>query len=348
MTEERLPVIMDVDTGVDDCVALLYAVASPDVELVAATCSAGNVEAPRAAANTLAVLELAGAGDVDVALGSLAPLSAPLRTATSHGPDGLGYAELPEAHRPLSSRFAPDLLVEEVRRRPGAITLVATGPLTNVALAVEREPELPRLLRRLVIMGGSFDYPGNTTPAAEFNVLVDPEAAKIVLDAFSKAGNAPPLLCGLNVTERAEFRPEHARRLARLAGSTPDELPAPDDPAGTRSHASSPVVRCVSDALRFSMEAHLRSEQRYVAHLHDPLALALALDGSLGQTRPGTVDVELDGSLTRGMTVVDWRGLWGRAPNADVAVQVDAGRFLDGLIDRLAALARQRSSSSRD
>jgi purine nucleosidase len=340
VSEERIPVIMDVDTGVDDCIALLYAVASPNVELVAATCCAGNVVAPRAAANTLAVLELAGSGEVDVAVGSFAPLVAPLRTATSHGPDGLGYAELPEARRALSTRFGPNLLVEEARRRPGAITLVATGPLTNVALAVEREPELPRLLRRLVVMGGSFDYSGNTTPAAEFNALVDPEAAKIVLDAFSRSSERP-LLCGLNVTERAEFRPDHLRRLAELAGCTPEESPNPDDPAGTRSRASNPLVRCISDALRFKMEANLRFGKDYVAHLHDPLALALALDASLGKTRAGTVDVELEGSLTRGMTVVDWHGLWRRAPNADVAVQIDVSRFLDELVARIAALARR-------
>jgi purine nucleosidase len=341
MAEARVPVIMDVDTGVDDCIALLYAVASPNVELVAATCCAGNVVAPRAAANTLAVLELAGSGDVEVALGSLAPLVVPLRTAISHGPDGLGYAELPEPRRALSSRFAPDLLVEEARRRPGAITLVATGPLTNVALAVEREPDLPRLLRRLVIMGGSFDHSGNTTPVAEFNVLVDPEAAKVVLDAFSRPGSARPLLCGLNVTEQAECRPDHLRRLAQLAGSTPEESPDPDDPAGTRSRASNALVRCISDALRFKMEANLRFGQGYVAYLHDPLAVALALDGSLGKARAGTVDVELDGSLTRGMTVADGHGLWGRAPNADVAVQIDAERLLDELVGRIAALARR-------
>ncbi|TML84310.1 MAG: nucleoside hydrolase [Actinobacteria bacterium] len=313
---------MDVDTGVDDCIALLYAVASPEVELVAATCCAGNVVAPRAAANTLAVLELAGAGDVEVALGSLAPLVAPLRTAVFHGPGGLGYAELPPARRAPSSRFAPDLLAAEARRRPGAITLVATGPLTNVALAVRRDAELPSLLRRLVVMGGSVDHPGNTTPTAEFNVLVDPEAAKSVLDAFSGA-DPRPLLCGLNVTEQAAFGPEHLQRLAELAGST------------------NAVVRLVSDALRFSMEAHDRAGVGYVAHLHDPLALALALDGSLGETRAGTVDVELAGSLTRGMTVVDWQGLWGRTPNADVVVEVDAARFLDELVGRLAALARR-------
>jgi len=318
------PVILDVDTGVDDCMALLYAVASPEVELVAATCVAGNVPAARAAANTLAVLELAGAGDVEVALGSAAPLVVPLRTASSHGPDGLGYAVLPEARGGLSPRFAPDLLVEEARRRPGELLLVATGPLTNVALAIRREPELPFLLRRLAIMGGSFEHPGNTTPTAEFNVVVDPEAAKIVLDAFSAPAVPRPLVCGLNVTEQAELRPEHLRRLAELAGGE-----------------SNPVVRLVSDALRFSMEAHERWGQGLVCHMHDPLALALALDESLGETRPGTVDVELSGTLTRAMTVVDWTHLWGRPHNADVAVRIDADRFTDGLIERVAALARR-------
>ncbi len=195
------------------------------------------------------------------------------------------------------------------------------------------------MLRRLVIMGGSFDHSGNTTPVAEFNVLVDPEAAKIVLDAFSESSGPLPLLCGLNVTEQAELRPDHLRLLAQLAGSTPEESLDRDDPVGTRSPRLEPLVRCISDAVRFSMEAHLRAGQGYVAHLHDPLALALALDGSLGETRAGTVDVELDGSLTRGMTVVDWHGLWGRSANADVAVQVDAERLLDEIVGRIAALA---------
>src|SRR5207249_2366748 len=179
----------------------MWAVASPGVELLAVTCSAGNVPAAQAAANTLSVLELCGASDVEVAVGSAAPVLEPLRTAISHGPGGLGYAELPAARAPVSPRFGPDLLVEEARSRPGEILLVATGPLTNLALAVRRDPELPLLLRRLAIMGGAFDYPGNTTPAAEFNILVDPEAASIVFGAFSASGVPRPLICGLNVTE---------------------------------------------------------------------------------------------------------------------------------------------------
>ncbi len=337
--EGTVHLVMDVDTGVDDCLALMCALASPRVDLLAVMCSAGNVPAPQAAANTLAVLELCGASDVEVAVGSVAPILEPLRTAISHGPRGLGYAELPEAKASASPRFASDLLVEEARRRPGEILLVVTGPMTNLALAVRREPQLPGLLRRLAIMGGSFDYPGNTTPAAEFNIAVDPEAASIVLNAFSAPGVPRPLICGLNVTERAEFRPAHLRRLAALAGSSPDESLDPGDPSGARSQASNAVVRCISDALRFKMEAHLAFGQGYVAHMHDPLALALAVDPSLGETRPGRVDVELWGPLTRGMTVVDWRADSGRPHNADVAVKVDVARFQDELIERLSALA---------
>ena len=181
---------------------------------------------------------------------------------------------------------------------------------------------------------------------AEFNVLVDPEAAKIVLNAFSESGSPRPLLCGLNVTEQAELRPDHLRVLAQLAGSTPEESLDRADPPGMRSRASNPLVRCISDAVRFSMEAHLRAGQGYVAHLHDPLALALALDGSLGATRAGTVDVELDGSLTRGMTVADWHGLWGRSFNADVAVRIDVERLLHEIVGAIAALARRQSSSA--
>jgi purine nucleosidase len=163
---------------------------------------------------------------------------------------------------------------------------------------------------------------------------------------FSQSGSPRPLLCRLNVTEQAELRPDHLRRLAQLAGRTPAESADPDDPPGTRSRASNPLVRCISDALRFKMEANLRFGKGYVAHLHDPPALALALDGSLGETPAGTVDVDLDGALTRGMTVVDWHGLWERDPNADVAVQVDAGRFLDELVDRIAALARRLNGAN--
>ena len=249
-------------------------------------------------------------------MGSEAPLVQPLRTATSHGPKWTRLrASRPPARASVSPRYGPDLIVEEARRRPGELLLVATGPLTNLALALRREPALPQLLRRLAVMGGSFDHPGNTTPVAEFNVWVDPEAAKAVFAAFSSARERP-LVAGLNVTEQTELRPEH---VVQLGENT--------------------VSRFFADAVR------VKFERSGLAHMHDPLALALALDPTLGVTRAGTVDVELEGSLTRAMTVVDWEGLWGRAPNADVAVEVDAERFLDELVGRLIALGRNVAGS---
>src|SRR5450756_521925 len=153
---DRIPILIDCDTGIDDSLALLYAVGSPDCEIVAVTCTAGNVSAAQVAENTRAVLELAGRGDVEVALGRPTPLARELViTPETHGPRGIGYAELPPARAALSARYSPDLIVEEARRRPGELTLVTLAPLTNVALAVLRDPELPRLLKRLVIMGGS-------------------------------------------------------------------------------------------------------------------------------------------------------------------------------------------------
>ncbi len=189
----RTPLILDVDTGIDDSLALLYAAASPDAELVAVTCVSGNVDARQVAQNTLAVLELAGLGDVEVALGREVPLVRPLvTTPETHGPRGLGYAELPPPSASLSERHAVDLLIDEARRRPGELTLVTLGPLTNLAVAVLREPELPRLYRGYVLMGGAYRSPGNTAPTTEWNINVDPDAAKVVFNAWTAAREADP------------------------------------------------------------------------------------------------------------------------------------------------------------
>ena len=335
---ERTPLILDVDTGIDDSLAILYACASVDAEIVAVTCVAGNVAAQQVAINTRAVLELAGRSDVEVALGREVPLVRPLMTTPeTHGPRGLGYAELPEPSRPLSQRHAADLIIDEARSRPGEVTLVTLGPLTNLAVAVQREPALPTLLRRLVIMGGSYRSPGNTAPTSEWNIAVDPEAAKLVLDAFG-APELPrhPVALGLDVTERAKFTPAHLERLAAAAGLRGDVEPR---------DAESPVLRFLADALRFYMEFHSRFDGFYGAFIHDPLALAAALDPSLVRTEALPVDIELRGTLTTGETVTDWRRVWGRAPNLNVAVEADTERFLDRFIERVAALAAERAEA---
>ena len=332
-----MPLILDVDTGIDDSLALLYASASPDAELVAVTCVSGNVEARQVAENTLAVLELGGRAEVEVALGREVPLVRQLRTAPeTHGPRGLGYAELPAASGEISDRHAADLFVAEARRRPGEVTLVTLGPLTNLALAVLREPELPRLLRRLVMMGGSYRSAGNTAPTTEWNIAVDPDAAAVVFEAFGRPDlPARPLALGLDVTETAKFAPEHLAGLAERAGSRADGTVT--GPANVNA-----VVRFIADALRFYMEFHSRYDGFYGAFIHDPLAVAAALDPALVRAEAVSVQVELGGTLTTGETVTDWRRTWNRPPNVDVAVAADAASFLQRFIDRVGGLAAER------
>jgi len=339
---DPLPLIIDCDTGIDDSLALLYACASPEASIVGVTCVGGNVDAQQVALNTRAVLELAGREDIEVALGRETPLVRPVQTAPeTHGPRGLGYAELPAPRRPLSDRHAADLIIEEARRRPGELTLITIGPLTNLGLAVLREPELPRLLRRWVLMGGSYRSAGNTAPTTEWNIHCDPEAAKVAFTAFAEPGLAArPLALGLDVTERAKFTPEHMGRLARRSGSQPDETLG-DGGRESSSIASNPIVRFTADALRFYMEFHSRYDGFYGAFIHDPLAVAAALDPSLVRAEAVTVDVELGGTLTTGETVTDWRRVWGRPPNLDVAVEANAEEFLDRFVERVGGLAER-------
>ena len=338
----RQPIIFDVDTGIDDSLALLYLLSSPEAEILAITCTSGNVPARQVAINNLAWLELCGMSDIEVALGSEVPILAQIMTTEeTHGPQGIGYAELDVPSTSISERHATEVWIELARSRPGEIIGLVTGPLTNLALALRIEPELPRLLKRLVFMGGAFNHPGNTLPTTEWNIAVDPESAKIVLDAFSGLPtDRRPIICALDVTERIEMKPEHLVRLARVAGSTPEELLAPEDQYGTRSVASNPLVRHLTDAVRFYMEFHATHDQGYLAHMHDPFAAAIAIHPELGTSRPATVDVELAGTLTRGQTVADWRGMWGREPNAEIVVSTDPAAFFDHLIERVGTFAR--------
>jgi inosine-uridine nucleoside N-ribohydrolase len=324
--------ILDVDTGIDDALALLYACASPDAELVAVTALAGNATVDDTERNTRAVLEVAGRGDIDVAPGRPTPLLRAVEiTPETHGPRGLGYADSPEPLRPRSSAYAPEVIVEAARARPGEITLVTLGPLTNLAVAVLMEPRLPRLLRRWIAMGGAFRVPGNTTPVSEWNIHCDPEAARIALRAWSTAIAVDPttpraLLMGLDVTERAKLLPEHLDALAARAGDA----------------ATGPLMTLLRDALRFYFEFHAAYDGFYGAHIHDPLVVAAALDPSLVRTEPAAVDVDASGGPGDGQTIADWRHVSGAVANADVAVEADAAVFLQRLIERVGDLAQAR------
>jgi purine nucleosidase len=202
-------------------------------------------------------------------------------------------------------------------------------------------------------MGGAYRSPGNTAPTTEWNINVDPDAAKVVFGAWIAARAADPsigrpIALGLDVTERAKILPDHVVALARRAGSTPDDslaLARGEDPMrATSSVASNPIVRFVADALRFYMEFHSRYDGFYGAFIHDPLAVAAAIDPSLIRTEALAVDIELGGRLTTGETVTDWRRVWGREPNIDVAVEADAQEFLARFVERVGRLAAERSA----
>ncbi|MBI3746591.1 MAG: nucleoside hydrolase [Chloroflexi bacterium] len=364
----RLPLVLDVDTGIDDSLALLYACASPDAELVAVTCVAGNVLLDAVVDNTLAVLELAGRTDVPVHAGAAAPLVKPLvTTEETHGPRGIGHARLAVPAREPASDDAAGAIVRLARDRPGEIRLVTLGPVTNLARALALEPRLPAQLRGWTMMGGAFGVPGNTTPTSEWNVHVDPDALAACLAGWSRdapsAGGAPgrphpiamgapgrphPMAMGLDVTERARLLPEHVAAISRRAGAAPADaavLEAPDSLMLARgSVAANPVLRFVVDALRFYFEFHAANDGFYGAFIHDPFVVAATLDPHLVRTRPLAVEVEVGPGLGHAMTVADWRGAWSREPNADVAVEADPVAFLERLVDRVGSLAATRGA----
>ncbi len=341
--------ILDVDTGIDDSLALLYACALPEIDLVAVTCIGGNVPARQVAANTRSVLALVGRDDVPVALGAERPLVKALETTEeTHGPRGIGHAKLPVPRRPLEPADAADVIVDAARRRPGEVSLVTLGPMTNLARALGREPRLPKLLRGWTFMGGAFRVPGNTTPTTEWNLYVDPDAAKACLAAWAVALAADPSLplplgMGLDVTERARILPAHVAQLARRAGAADEDAAALEAgaarmlPVGTV--AANPVLRFVVDALRFYFEFHARFDGFYGAFVHDPFAVAAAIDRTLVTTQPVFVDVETGPGLAHGMTVADWRGITGCTPNVAVATASEADAFLDRLVERVGRLA---------
>ncbi|MDP9370832.1 MAG: nucleoside hydrolase [Chloroflexota bacterium] len=288
-----VPVILDVDTGIDDALALALAVASPHVELVAVTTLAGNVDVERTTANTLAVLDWLGATDVPIHRGASRPLVRPHQDAAFvHGTDGLGNAGLPSHARALGPDRGPAAMVRLANQRLGELTLVCVGPLTNLAIALNVEPRLPELVAGLVVMGGAFSVPGNVTPAAEFNIYVDPEAAAQVFAAPFKRLTA----VGLDVTQRVVL----SRAIWQAT-----------------AHAEQGAAALVSRICRRSfVERDLDGVQ-----LHDPLALAVAFDPTLVSCRESHVSVAATGE-ERGRTREVGPG------SVAVATSVDAERFM--------------------
>ena len=332
-----VPLILDVDTGVDDALALLYAAATPGVTLIGATAVMGNVTVDTAVTNTLAVLELLGLAGVEVARGASRPLVRDHEPfPVVHGELGLGDAVLPRAAAAVSSRSAAALIVETARARPGEVVVVATGPLTNIALALAEEPGLPDLLRGFALMGGSYARGGNATPAAEANTWVDPDAAQAVFRGFAgHPATKLPRCVGLDVTERVQLSRTDLEAMI---------APAP----------ASPIGRFLADAVPYYIEFYERTRSYGGACMHDPLALALALDPSMATWTTTRVEVESDGTWTRGMTVTDLDGIrhspwpvgWEPQENAVVALEVDAPAFMTAFIDRLRSLVEGSAAMS--
>jgi inosine-uridine nucleoside N-ribohydrolase len=290
------PIILDVDTGTDDALALAYAVESPQIDLVAVSTVAGNVDVGKATNNTIDVLDWLGASHVPVHRGASRPLVRPHQDASHfHHEGGLGGARLPRSARAIGGDRGPAAIIRLARQRPGEITLVAVGPLTNVAIALNVEPDLPKLLRSVVIMGGAFGVPGNTTPAAEFNILVDPQAAQQVF-----AASFPNLTAvGLDVTNKVTLT--RGDWDAVTAGG---DLPA-----------SAALLREVG---RHAFETLARD--RFA--LHDPLAVAVAVNPDLIGVQDVTVDVVTDDAELGRTRIVGTGG-------AHIANDIAAERALD-------------------
>lgn len=313
-----LPVIIDTDPGVDDALALLLAAASPELDVLAITTVAGNVPLDRATENAQRIVPVAwprdpppiyrgGAGGTETA-------------EVVHGDDGLGGTSLLRDQEDLplyppaaavARGSAAEVILDLARQRPGEITLVTLGPLTNLAAALRRDPDAARRLKDVVIMGGAFREPGNTGPVAEFNIFVDPEAAQAVCDS-----GLPLTWVPLDVTHRCLLRASHLESL--------------------------PVTRragFVRDIVRFYMDYHARGYGEQACFLHDPLAVGAVLWPDLLRAQSKRVDVETRGTLTRGMTLADFRPVVYRTPaqpNAEVCLEVDAEGFLTRFLQRLA------------
>jgi purine nucleosidase len=308
-------IIIDTDPGQDDAVAILLALASPDeLEVLGITAVAGNVPLPLTARNARIVCELAGRTDVPVYAGCDAPLSRPLVTAEHvHGKTGLDGPVLPDPTIPLAEGHAVDFIIDTLRREPaGSVTLCPLGPLTNIATAFQRAPDIVERVQQIVLLGGAYFEVGNITPAAEFNIYVDPEAAEIVM----KSG-VDTVIMPLDVTHKVLVTKPRNDAFRAL---------------GT------PVGKAVAEMTDFFERFDREKYGSDGAPLHDPCVTAYLLQPDLFAGRHINVEIETASELTLGMTVADWWRVTDRPANALFIGSVDADGFFDLLTERLARL----------
>jgi purine nucleosidase len=310
---ERKPrrIIFDTDPGVDDAMALFLLLRSPELQLDAVTTVYGNVDIDQTTRNALILLDVAGRPDIPVAKGVGSPLLRPPRLSgvAVHGDNGLGGAALPSPSREAMSQRAAELIVERVMAAPGEITIIAVGPLTNVALATCLEPRIVENVQELIVMGGAVTVPGNVTPLAEANIHNDAESAAIVFNAGYKLG-----LIGLDVTLKALMSVEQLDTLRDRGGAV-----------GAFTHAVT-----MHYAQQYARRTGLNGFP-----LHDSAAILYAIDPGYFTVARWYVEVETGSPRAYGMTMGDRRGRWGQEPNVDVCIDIDTPRFLDLYMERL-------------
>ena len=306
--------IIDTDPGQDDAVAILLALASPEINLLGITTVAGNVPLALTQVNARKICDLAGRTDMQVFAGLDRPLVRPLVTAEHvHGRTGLDGPVLPDPETPLQEQHAVDYIIDTLRREPaGSVTLAPIGPLSNIAMAMQRAPDIIPRIRQIILMGGAYFEVGNITPAAEFNIYVDPHAAQIVF-----ASGVPVIMMPLDVTHKALTRTDRVATLRAI---------------GNRTGVA--VAEMLEFFERFD-EAKYGSDG---GPLHDPCTVAWMIAPDIFNGRPCNVEIETASPLTMGMTVVDWWQVSSRPHNALVIGDLDADRFFGLITERLATL----------
>ena len=309
--KQKTRILFDGDPGIDDALAILYAAKSDNIELVGISTVGGNITIENTTRNALRLLEITGRTEIPVARGIGKPLLRVNESAGEvHGRDGLGNTSLPEPKIKEVPEHAVDFIINTIMKNPNQITLVPVGPLTNIAVAVIKEPRLKDYVKEVVVMGGAVTTFGNITPESEFNIYTDPEAAKIVFES-----GMPITLVGLDVTMKTLLTPHHLAEITK---------------AGT------PVTDLIGKIITHYMKFYREVVGVDGCGMHDPLAVAVAADRSLVKTRRYYVTVETKGEYTTGETVADLRaskeGLV-KPPNMDVCIEVDSERFLRRYID---------------
>jgi purine nucleosidase len=311
-------IILDTDPGIDDSLAILLALASPEIKLEGVSAIHGNASVTQVATNALSVLELAKASHIPVYRGCEFPLVQPsLLAPETHGDQGIGYAKLSAPLRQPKVQKGSDFLIEKIMSAPGEITLVCIGPLTNVAIAIRQEPRIVENVKEVFIMGGAIRHEGNTTPLAEFNTYVDPHAAHIVFHS-----GMPITLTPLDVTYDCIFTKQDQARLLKI---------------------DSPITKFIADATRFYMEFHDEYQKIDGCVINDPLTLALTFMPELCDYQSLYVDVDLSGGVSMGNTFADFYHMTKKPANMKVALGVRPRDFMELFLERMEKLANSLS-----